>query len=41
MKYSTSNIDTAIRRKPHIGISFLNQKFEVWILFRIFSEVTE
>ena len=29
MKYSTNNIDIAIKRKLHIRISFLNQKFEM------------
>ena len=29
MKYSANNICIAIRRKKHIGISFLNQKFEM------------
>ena len=29
MKYSTNNIDVAIRRKLHIRISFLNHTFEM------------
>ena len=28
MKYSTNNIDMAVRRKLHIRMSFLNQKFK-------------
>ena len=29
MKYSANNLCIAIRRKQHIGISFLNRKFEM------------